>query len=173
VSHADRDRVVDILRLAAADGRITAAELDERVEAALAALTSGELAVLTADLPIDRSRDLVQIRQFGGFITRKGRWVVPRRMRMRLFAAKMKLDFTNATITQDTLRIDLQQQGGFFTLVIKPGIVVDVHDLTATYGRVSVRADTEPNAPVTLRVELVGHVRLGHVVVRFPWRRGA
>jgi hypothetical protein len=50
-SYEDRDRTVEILRVAAGDGRLTAAELDERVEAALTARTSGELAALTADLP--------------------------------------------------------------------------------------------------------------------------
>ena len=49
-SDADRDRVVDVLRVAVGDGRLTVAELDERLEAALSARTLGELAVLTADL---------------------------------------------------------------------------------------------------------------------------
>jgi hypothetical protein len=34
-SHADRERVVEILRVAAGDGRLTSDELDERLEAAL------------------------------------------------------------------------------------------------------------------------------------------
>lgn len=50
-SHADRDRVVDVLRIAAGDGRLTADELDERLEAALSARTLSELTTLTADLP--------------------------------------------------------------------------------------------------------------------------
>jgi Domain of unknown function (DUF1707) len=50
-SHADRDRAVDILCAAAGDGRLSAAELDERLEAALTAQTISELATLTADLP--------------------------------------------------------------------------------------------------------------------------
>ncbi|TPQ18645.1 DUF1707 SHOCT-like domain-containing protein [Streptomyces sporangiiformans] len=50
-SHADRDRAVDVLRVAAGDGRLTAAELDERLEAALSARTVRELTALTADLP--------------------------------------------------------------------------------------------------------------------------
>ena len=50
-SHEDRDRVVEILRVAAGGGRLTAAELDECLGAALTACTSGELAALTADLP--------------------------------------------------------------------------------------------------------------------------
>jgi Domain of unknown function (DUF1707) len=50
-SNADRDLAVDILCAAAGDGRLTAAELDERLDAALTARTVGELAAVTADLP--------------------------------------------------------------------------------------------------------------------------
>src|SRR5215831_10368340 len=50
-SHDDRDRTVEVLRVAAGDGRITAEELDERVGAALTARTYGELAALISDLP--------------------------------------------------------------------------------------------------------------------------
>jgi hypothetical protein len=50
-SDADRDLAVDVLCVAAGDGRLTAAELDERLEAALTARTIGELAAVTADLP--------------------------------------------------------------------------------------------------------------------------
>jgi hypothetical protein len=51
-SHADRDHVVDALRVAGGDGRLSAEELDARLESALTARTLGELAELTADLPI-------------------------------------------------------------------------------------------------------------------------
>ncbi|MFE5022481.1 DUF1707 domain-containing protein [Streptomyces sp. NPDC056656] len=50
-SDRDRDQVVEILQVAAGDGRITAEELDERLDGALSARTAGELAALTADLP--------------------------------------------------------------------------------------------------------------------------
>ncbi len=49
-SDADRDTAVDILCTAVAEGRLTLAELDERVGAALSARTICELAVLVADL---------------------------------------------------------------------------------------------------------------------------
>ena len=49
-SDADRDLAVDILCAAVGDGRLTLAELDERVGAALSARTIGELAALIADL---------------------------------------------------------------------------------------------------------------------------
>ena len=54
-SHEDRDRVVELLRVSAGDGRLTADELDERLELAMTARTYGELAKLVADLPADGS----------------------------------------------------------------------------------------------------------------------
>ena len=49
-SAADRDTAVDILCAAAADGRLTMTELDERVGSALTARTLSQLARLIADL---------------------------------------------------------------------------------------------------------------------------
>jgi Domain of unknown function (DUF1707) len=50
-SQEERDRVVDLLRTHAGEGRLEVDELEQRVEAALAARTRGELAALLADLP--------------------------------------------------------------------------------------------------------------------------
>lgn len=74
-SHAHRDRTVEVLRDAAGDGRLTASELDERVEAALTARTGSELAALTADLPAEPGRqpkELVRIDQRFGEVARTG-----------------------------------------------------------------------------------------------------
>jgi hypothetical protein len=49
-SDTDRDTAVDILCAAAADGRLTMTELDERVESALTARTLTQLARLISDL---------------------------------------------------------------------------------------------------------------------------
>jgi Domain of unknown function (DUF1707) len=174
-SHADRDRVVEVLTVAAGDGLITAAELDERLEAALSARTRSELAVLTADLPQNgiqrQAKDLVKIDQRFGDVTRTGRWVVPRRMEIKLTAGDVKLDFTEAVITQDTLHIDLDLGiGGDLTLVTRPGIVVDTDGLSGRLGDVKVRDVADPHAPVILQVELAGRVRGGGVVARLPRR---
>ena len=53
---ADRDAVADRLRTAHAEGRLTVEEFGERLDAAFAASTMGELAGLTADLPAERAR---------------------------------------------------------------------------------------------------------------------
>jgi DUF1707 SHOCT-like domain len=55
-SRADREQVVDLLKAAFVEGRLTQDELDGRIGQALAARTSAELAALTADLPAEPER---------------------------------------------------------------------------------------------------------------------
>jgi Domain of unknown function (DUF1707) len=50
-SHADRDRVVDMLKTAFVQGRLAKDELDLRVGQALASRTYADLSALTADIP--------------------------------------------------------------------------------------------------------------------------
>ncbi|MCX5061608.1 MULTISPECIES: DUF1707 domain-containing protein [unclassified Streptomyces] len=180
-SHADRDRVVDVLRVAAGDGLLTADELDERVEAALSARTVSELAALTGDLPpvsatgaltAAEVKDVVRIEQVhSGAVERAGRWVVPRKLELAVTYCEVTLDFTDAVITHDTLRIDVAMTGKTLTLVTRPGIVVDTDGLQLVHSRVKYRqAATDPDTPVTLRVELVGLKAHGRVVVRPPRR---
>jgi hypothetical protein len=51
-SHADRERAIDVLKAAFAEGRLDAGELAERTALVQAARTYGELALLVADLPV-------------------------------------------------------------------------------------------------------------------------
>src|SRR5579864_5014557 len=51
-SHADRNRVVDVLKAAFIEGRLTKDELDARLGQTLAARTYADLATLTADIPL-------------------------------------------------------------------------------------------------------------------------
>jgi Domain of unknown function (DUF1707) len=48
---ADRERTAETLRAAAAEGRLSSEELEERLEVAFAARTEAELARLVEDLP--------------------------------------------------------------------------------------------------------------------------
>lgn len=50
-SDADREQVAETLRQAAADGRLTLAELDERIELLYAAKTYGDMEPVVSDLP--------------------------------------------------------------------------------------------------------------------------
>jgi hypothetical protein len=55
-SHADREHVIDTLKAAFVQGRLTKDELDQRVGQAFASKTYAELAVLSADLPAGSAR---------------------------------------------------------------------------------------------------------------------
>ncbi|MFF7186056.1 DUF1707 domain-containing protein [Streptomyces sp. NPDC008222] len=175
MSHRDRDQAVEILQVAAGDGRLTAAELDERVEAALTARTASDLAVLVADLPLEgmptQARDVIRIDQRFGEGKRTGRWLVPRRMEIRLKFSELKLDFTEAVITHDTLYMDVDLHiGGHLTLITGPGIVVDADDVSYSRGDIKVPAAADPDTPVRLRVVLTGRSTGGDIVARPPRR---
>jgi Domain of unknown function (DUF1707) len=97
-----------VLRVAAGDGRLTADELDERLEAALTARTQRELAAFTADLPASPGlgaglaapppREVLRIMHRGGNARQVGRWVVAKRMQIQAAGGNVWLDFTEAVI---------------------------------------------------------------------------
>ena len=179
-SHGDRDRVVELLRVAAGDGRLTAEELDERLEVALTARTYGELAALTTDLPAvpgfvaeapaPEPKDVVRIDCGSGSVRRDGRWIVPQRIEVRVTSGSVKLDFTEAVLSQPRLLIDAEVRSGGLTLVTKPGILVDADDVAIKSGNVKVREPWGDSVPVTLRVDVSGKVRSGHITARPPRR---
>ena len=178
-SHEDRDRVVEILRVAAGDGRLTAEELDQRLEAALSARTYAELAVLTTDLPAAGSagavaapepKDMVRIDCGSGHARRDGRWVVPSRMEVRVTSGSVRLDFTEAAVTQPSLRIDAEVRSGSLTLLTRPGIVVDADEVAVRSGSVKVKEPWGHDVPVTLRIEVAGQVGSGAITARPPRR---
>ena len=171
-SDADRDRVVDTLRVAVGDGRLTADEFGERMEAALSARTLGELAVLTADLvsgtahAAARAEEVVRIDQKGGSVQRTGQWLVPRRLELRSSWSDVTLDFTEAVIVEDLLVVEVDMRGGALVMVTRPGVVVDAGSLTVRYTNIDVRSGGEPGVPVVLRVRLTGRMKYGSIEVR-------
>ena len=178
-SHEDRDRVVELLRVSAGDGRLTAEELDERLEQAMTARTYGELAKLVADLPAagsvsaepaPKAKDVIRFDCGSGHTKRDGRWVVPQRIEARGRSGHLKLDFTQAIITKPSLQLDAEVRSGRIVLITKPGIVVDTDDMAVRSGRVKVRAPWDPDGPEVLRIEVAGRVGSGRLVARPPHR---
>jgi len=173
-SYEDRDRVVETLRLAAGDGRLSADELDQRIEMALTARTYGELAALTQDLPdaagpaaVAEPKDMIRIESGSARTRRDGRWVVPKRMEIKVGSGGVRLDFTEAVITQATLRIDVEVNSGWLLLITKPGIVVDADDVSVRSGSVKVEPPAG-GAPTVLSIRLSGKVGSGRVKARPP-----
>jgi len=178
-SHEDRDRVVELLRVSAGDGRLTAEELDERLELAMTARTYGELARLVADLPAagsvvsapaPRVKDVVRIDTGSGHTVRNGRWIVPQRIEARIRSGQLKLDFTQAVIAQPSLQLDAEVRSGRILLITKPGIVVDTDDVVVRSGHVRVRAPWGHDVPEVLRIEVSGKVGSGNFDARPPRR---
>ena len=182
-SHADRDQVVELLRVAAGDGRLSAEELDDRLERALTARTYAELAALTADLPATPGsavvppgadavsatpRDLIRIHVHGSSASRDGRWVVPKELDIKVKGGAVTLDFTEAIITQPLLRITAEVRGGGLALITRPGIVVDAGDMSQYGGGVSLPEPPGPGVPVQLRVEISGSVHGGGITAGPP-----
>jgi Domain of unknown function (DUF1707) len=169
-SHEDRDRVVDTLRVAGGDGRLTAEELDARLERALSARTLGELAELTTDLPgAPAARDVLVVGQHGGKYVKEGRWLVPARIALRTRECRVTLDFTDAVITSRALRIDADMVHGKLFIVSSPGIVINTDGLTCTYSKLKLYSMDEA-ADSRLRVEFAGRLLHAKIIERRPRR---
>jgi len=170
-SHEERERVVEVLGVAAGDGRLTMAELEKRVERALTARTSGAPAQSTADLPevgevAPRAKEVVQFDFEGGAGARRGRWIVPRRLQVHAVGGSVKLDFTDAVITAPNLDIDAEVRGGRLLLVTRPGIEVGVDEMVAHGVRVKMRPQRSSKEPIRLRIKVSGEAHGGSVSVR-------
>jgi hypothetical protein len=181
VSHEDRDQVAEQLRVAAGDGRLTADELDERLETALTARTYGELEALLTDLPASpgavltpapapapAAKELVQLKVSHSLIKRDGRWVVPRRLEVEARHGNVILDFSHAIISQPTLDLSISVGHGNIVLIVPPEVIVDLDSVTNGHGNIHQRVRHDSDTPVKLMVTVSGNVRHGNLVVRSP-----
>lgn len=184
-SDADRDRVIELLRASVADGRLDAAEFDERLDAALAAKTFEALAPLTADLvavpgtavalavppagtPAGPAAEVITISQRHGAVRRDGGWALPRRLELRTVWCDVLLDLTRAVASGPELIIDLQVRGGYLELVLGPGMVVDANELRVRHTTLDISRDAGDGLPEALQVHLAGRMRHGRISTRWP-----
>ncbi|HVT67152.1 MAG TPA: DUF1707 domain-containing protein, partial [Trebonia sp.] len=126
-SDADRERVANVLREAAGDGRLTMEELDERLDAVYAAKTYAELAPITHDLPDAGSGYVPAVpaapaadpARFGGEATssgavailggfsRKGDWTVPKEFTAFCFMGGGEIDMRDAHFAEHEVTIHI------------------------------------------------------------------
>jgi Domain of unknown function (DUF1707) len=183
-SDADRDRFIEVLRAAVADGRLDQAEFDERLDAALTARTIDALAPLTADLiaapgtggavtlppagmPAQPAAELLTIKQKHGLVRRDGRWTLPRRLALRTAWCDVMLDLTSAVRSGPELVIELRVRGGDVELVLAPGMTVDANELSVRYTDLEISRDAGDDTPETLSVRLVGRMKHGRISTRW------
>lgn len=173
-SDADRERIADVLRQAAADGRLSLSELDDRVEALYAAKTYGELEPVVHDLPSDvvlprvaaplvprpdtapqrsarvggRPGSRAAKAVFGG-VVRKGEWVVPSHYRVKAVFGGVDLDLREATLEDHEVFIDVKAVFGGVDIVVPDDVRVVV-DGDGVFGAFNdgTRKQPGPGAPV-------------------------
>ncbi|GAA4913152.1 uncharacterized protein DUF1707 [Stackebrandtia albiflava] len=125
LSHEDRERVVAHLQACTAEGRLDLDEFAARSSAVYEARTFGDLKPLLADLPATAAGETTAgddelLAPRGSSMTRNGRWLVPRRLRLKPRSSSMKLDFTEAVIGHRQVDVELNTKGSSIVLVLPP-----------------------------------------------------
>jgi Domain of unknown function (DUF1707)/Cell wall-active antibiotics response 4TMS YvqF len=171
-SDADRDRTIEALAAANAEGRLSLEEYSQRSEAALTARTFGDLAGLTADLPASQPGDVVpvpaKITAVLGNESRKGPWVVPPHLDVRSVLGDCHLEMEQAVIRQRVTTIDAKVRFGSVSIYVPDGTDVRMTGRAILSAKSSeLRGEPKPGAPViVVRCDLF----CGAVTVRRPER---
>ncbi|MER7846981.1 DUF1707 domain-containing protein [Kitasatospora sp. NPDC096077] len=174
VSDADRERIAELLRDAYAEGRLDADEHAERIEAAYAAKTFGDLVPLTRDLPAHRSvsfdkppldapaqgpsgaRPLPPARHespsvvavFGG-ASRKGRWRVGSQLTAFAAFGGVEIDLSDAVFESPEVEITVTAIFGGVEIRVPENVSL-LGSGVGIFGGFDVREQTaaDPYAPV-------------------------
>jgi hypothetical protein len=165
-SDAEREAVVERLRHAAAEGRLTFEELADRIEAAAGAVMRSDLDSLTSDLPAPvavRRDEPMEVRALND-VKRNGTWIVPADSRFRTWFGNIQLDLRQARISEPEIRIHVWAPFGTIDVLVPEGVDVDVQ-ARSKLGQVKQETDaaTVLGAP---RVVLTGGSVFGPVRVR-------
>ncbi len=180
-SDTDRDHVIALLTAAQAEGRLSAAERDQRIAAARTAETFDDLVPLTRDLvsptgPAARpvmnydeghgTEEADQIVAIFGGATRKHRWRVRRNTSILAMFGGVELDLTEATFEAHELTFNVFCLFGGVEVTVPPGTDVD-SSVIAVFGGTEVRKLAPPDG-VAPRIVVKGFCGFGGVEVRHP-----
>lgn len=185
VSDADRDQAAEVLRTAAGDGRLTFDELDERLTAAYAAKTYGDLSAVTEDLPAPglmpptaaaASPGTFPPGRIGGTpgagvsvavmsgVERTGPWVAPPRHTVFALMGGVKIDLREARFSQPEVTIRAFALMSGIDVIVPEDIEVDVSGF-GCMGGVDHSA-SGPGVPGAPRVRVVGFAMMGGIGVK-------
>jgi Domain of unknown function (DUF1707) len=190
VSDAERTHVVNVLQKAIGHGLLSLDEFTERTDIALGAKTRGELNAVLVDLPglthtareSPRKTPPVELRANMSSIKRHGEWQVPRELIVRNRLGSTKLDFSEAKIGHDEVRIKLDVSGGSVKMLLPAEASVDTNDVQVVAGSMKDKVGGRNGRPrfvitgrVTagsLKIRRASYVRIGNLVIRSPWKMG-
>jgi hypothetical protein len=178
---ADREAVAERLRIAAGEGRIDLAELDDRLERAYAARTYGQLQVLVADLPAHPVPALRQdalpepealvLKTTAPNIKQSGRWEVPRRIIAETTSGIITIDFTQASCTHREVAVEaVSKTTGWIRLILPPGWAARISPSSTNTSHIRNKAPetADPGAPTLI---VTGHPVMGYIRIRQRARR--
>ncbi|MFI0418409.1 DUF1707 domain-containing protein [Spongiactinospora sp. 9N601] len=173
-SDAEREAVVDRLKTASVEGRLTLGELTERTEAAYTATTRAELDAIMSDLPAAGQQAPLPAQPQGprrrwfvsvlGETKRRGKWRIDQQVGALAVLGDVVLDLREAEVRGDMVDIVATSVMGDIKIIVPDGVVVDLEGL-AVMGdkRVDVvEAPSGVNAPV-IRVKayaVMGDVKI-------------
>ncbi|MBO3748177.1 DUF1707 and DUF2154 domain-containing protein [Streptosporangiaceae bacterium NEAU-GS5] len=178
-SDAEREAVVEVLRQASVEGRLTLAELTERTEAAYLAQTHSELAQLTTDLPNAGSAPRpspgsVAARPGGsnrqwfvavmGDTKRNGKWRIDQELGAVAVMGDVTLDLREAEVRGNVIDIVATSIMGDVKIIVPDGVDVELSGV-AIMGDKKVKVIEAPpgqNAPI---VRVKAFVLMGDVKV--------
>lgn len=176
---ADRDHVVTLLNAAHAEGRVTAAERDQRIAAARTAETFDDLVPLTRDLvgpaaarPAvsydegNASASADQIVAIFAGASRKHAWRVRKNTSILAVFGGVELDLTQATFESRDVEMNVFCLFGGIDVTVPPGTDVDNQVMAVLGGSdVGKLAPPDPSAP---RITVKGFVGFGGVDIKNP-----
>ncbi|MCK2217448.1 DUF1707 domain-containing protein [Actinomadura sp. ATCC 31491] len=136
-SDAEREAVVEQLRVASVEGRLTLAELTDRTEAAYSASTHAELALLTQDLPAAGAvpappAPLPQGRKRRWFVgvmgdsKRRGKWRIDQELGAVAVMGDVLLDLREAEVRTDVVDVLAVSVMGDVKIIVPDGVIVDL-----------------------------------------------
>lgn len=179
-SDADRDRVAEVLREAAAEGRITLVELEERLELVYQARTYADLEPVTADLPEagrapapalarphvpEREAPPLEITEKMGHVRRQGAWRVPAKVVVTNPYGHTLLDFRTAVFTSRVVEVKVDTSWGHARFWLPEGATAEL-DVTSSWGgSVDSRVGETPS-PDHPHLQIVGQAKGGWLHVR-------
>ncbi|MEU6708198.1 DUF1707 SHOCT-like domain-containing protein [Streptomyces wuyuanensis] len=169
ITEDDRDRAVQRLQDAYAQGHLPHEELDERLHRLLVAGTHGELVSTLAPLPEEVAADPSTISVAGGRIRRRGAWRVPRFLKVESAYGRVHLDLSRAVIEHPVIDIELHLGTGKARITVPRDAIVDAEDVRTgwkdTFYRTPRRA--RPGGP---RIRISGTMGFGRLKIRHAWR---
>jgi hypothetical protein len=165
-SDAERERILEQLRAAAVDGRLTLEELADRGDAAQRSVMRRELERLVADLPAPLPAVPAKAKPVAtlGSIRRSGAWLVPANSRYRSWFGHIQLDLRQARIGATDMRIHARTLFGVIDLLVPEGVEVEVQ-ARSRLGRIR-QEDSAPAAFGAPRIVLTGGSVFGEIRVR-------